>query len=188
MSDCSLGPSLLELRRRLAWEKKPLGEFFHASEDRQEIRDAVFGEITKHDFKVQATIMEKCKAMPHVKASRPKFFKYGWYFHFKYGMPPVISATDETLVTAASLGTKKEKLSFTNAIDDVMRQTRLAKDWRLDFLPARTDPCLQVVDYCAWAIQKKWETKGKETRSYDLIKDRITYEFELWKHGQTVYY
>ena len=42
MEDCQVGSALLDLRRTLAWEKAPLGEYFHASEDRQEIRDAVF--------------------------------------------------------------------------------------------------------------------------------------------------
>ncbi len=60
------------------------------------------------------------------------------------------------------------------------------KKWATDFWPSGADPCLQVADYCAWAIQRKWE-KG-DARSYDLIKDRITYEYDLWKKGEIHHY
>ena len=68
-----------------------------------------------------------------------------------------------------------------------MRQTVNPKAWAATFCLAATDPCVQIADYCAWAIQRKWEHK-KDERSYDLIKDRITYEFDLWAHGTQHYY
>ena len=52
--------------------------------------------------------------------------------------------------------------------------------------PAGTDPCLIVADYCAWAIQKKWEHNN--TLSYDLIKDRITFESDLCSLDKETYY
>ncbi len=55
-------------------------------------------------------------------------------------------------------------------------------------MPCHADPCLQVADYCAWAVQR-WESKDHwDVRSYDLIKDRITYEYELIKPGKKTYY
>ena len=36
------------------------------------------------------------------------------------------------------------------------------------FAPTMSDPCLQVADYLAWAVQRKYEL-GDE-RSYDLVK------------------
>jgi hypothetical protein len=47
--------------------------------------------------------------------------------------------------------------------------------------PSASDPCLWVADYCTWAIQRKWE-RG-DTRSDDLIKDRIRSEFDIWERG-----
>lgn len=183
---CQVGTDLLSLRRRLAWEGADLGDCFHACTDKQAVRDAVFETILPHKFTVQATVMEKSKAQPQVRESRPTFYKYGWYYHFRYGTGGLMLPNSEALITAASIGTKKERLSFTGAVDSVMRQTLRAKTWRTDFWPSGADPCLQVADYCAWAIQRKWE-RG-DARSYDLIKDRITYEYDLWAHGQTHYY
>jgi hypothetical protein len=48
------------------------------------------------------------------------------------------------------------------------------------------DPMLWVADYCAWAIQRKWETG--DTRSHKLIEEKISTEFDLWSVGQTHYY
>jgi len=69
-----------------------------------------------------------------------------------------------------------------------MKQTLRVKRWKTDFMPCAADPCLQVADYCAWAVQRKWESGGQDIRSYDLIKDRITYEYDLWGKGNTHYY
>lgn len=185
MRSCKIAHDLLELRRNLAWADVPLGDFFHASTDKQEVRDAVFEVICGHDFQVQATVMEKSKAQPQVRESRHRFYQYGWYYHFRYGTQPIISSTDTLLVTTATLGTKKERLSFTSAVKDVVNQT-VKCDWKTDFCPAAADPCLQVADYCAWAIQRKWEMQDE--RSYELIEDRITYEYEQFERGDRHYY
>lgn len=187
MIDCSVGDALIALRRKLAWSEEDLGEYFHACNDRQVVRDAVFAEILKHDFSVQATIMEKSKAQAQVRQSKARFYKYGWFYHFKHGASKLVGAETEALITTASLGTGKEKAAFKDAIADVMRQTLKAKAYRTDFCPAAADPCLQVADYCAWAIQRKWEDK-KDLRSYDLIKDRISYEYDLWAKGKDHHY
>jgi hypothetical protein len=186
MESCDVSHDLLKLRRALAWENGELRDHFHASAEKQTIRDAVFGTILQHDFTIQATIMEKCKAQPQTRTSDTRFYQYGWYYHFFHGMQTIARAYPEIHVTAASIGIKKERQTFKKAISAVMRQTIQGKTWSADVFPAGTDPCLQVADYCSWAIQKKWE-RGDD-RSYELIKDRITYEFDLWAHGTQKFY
>ena len=188
MNSCAVGDALARLRRDLAWAQKPLGDYFHASTDKQEVRDAVFSEICKHDFLIQSTVMEKTKAQPQVRATKPRFYKTGWYFHFKHGAPHKVQKTDELMVVTASLGTRKERTAFEEAVQDVLRQTVPGLPYKANFCPSAVDPCLSVVDYCAWAIQRKWESGNRDVRSYDLIKDRITYEYDLWRHGSTHYY
>jgi hypothetical protein len=189
MDDCAVGTALLDLRRRLAWEGAELGDYFHATADAQAVRDEVFNAITKFGFSIQATIMEKCKAQPQVRTSKPRFYQYGYFYHFKFGATAQLNNQSEALVTTASLGTRKERTAFESAVADVMRQTKRVKEWKADFMPCHADPCLQVADYCAWAIQRKWESKDHwDTRSYDLVKDRITYEYDLFKPGTKNYY
>jgi hypothetical protein len=57
--DCSLSHDLLHVRRELALGGEAERETLHATEDRQDIRDAVFAILAKHDFRVDATILEK---------------------------------------------------------------------------------------------------------------------------------
>jgi hypothetical protein len=186
MDDCSVGASLLALRRQLAWEGEVLGDYFHATTDRQAVRDRVYETILENDFSVQATIMEKSKAEPQARLAKSTFYQFGYFYHFKFGMKAVVPRDAELLVTTASLGSKRERAAFQDAVASVMRQTYRQTKWKADFMPCQADPCLQVADYCAWAIQRKWE-RGDD-RSYRLIQDRITYEYDLWSKGSTHYY
>ena len=185
MDSCHVADDLLNLRRQLAWDGFNLGDYFHATVDKQLVRDEVFKLITNHDFSVQATIMEKSKAQTQVRTSRARFYQYGWLYHFRYSTQSLLNGMPELMVMTASIGTKKERASFASAVKDAMRQT-INANYRTDFCPASTDPCLQVADYCAWALQRKWERN--DLRSYNLISDRITYEYDLWSHGDEHHY
>ncbi|WP_207264778.1 DUF3800 domain-containing protein [Desulfovibrio sp. Huiquan2017] len=186
MESCEIGDSLLALRRSLSWDNKPLNDFFHATCDKQVIRDAVYAEISKFDFSIQATIMEKRKAQPQTRVTEERFYKYGWYYHFMHSSGGYLDANDEIHVTVATIGTKKKRTAFEDAVRDVIRQKLYRHQWETSFWPCQTDPCLQVADYCTWAIQRKWEMG--DTRSYDLIKDKINYEYELFKRGTQLFY
>jgi hypothetical protein len=185
LTDLSVAADLVKLRRKMVWAGEEVSDFFHATTDKQTIRDQVYDVIRTHNVGIQATICEKAKAHPNVTRSKARFYKYPWYYQFKHAISPHIKPGDDLLVTAASIGTKKERTTFCNELNDVMSQTVKAK-WAVDFRPSHCDPCLQVADYCAWAIQRKWE-RG-DSRSYDLIAHQITYEYELWKKGKTLYY
>lgn len=186
MDDCSIGAALLDLRREMAWEGAALDDYFHASEDRQAIRDRVFHLLEKCRFTIQAAIMEKSKALPHIAKDASTFYQYGWFYHFKHGIRRELGLIDETLVTAASIGTKKERSVFRESVSSALRQTMPANAWKMEFILSSAEPCLQIADYCAWAIQRKYERN--DTRSYDLIRDRITYEYDLWARGTHHFY
>jgi Protein of unknown function (DUF3800) len=133
---------------------------------------------------------KKCKAQPQVRTTKDRFHQYAYSYHFKFGTTLELNKQSEALVTTASLGgSRKERIAFEEAVNDVMWQTKRVKACKTDFLPCHSDPCLQVADYCAWAIQRKWESEDKsDTRSYTIIKDRITYEYDLFAKGKQVFY
>jgi hypothetical protein len=184
--DDVIGNELLSLRRTLAWEGVDLPREFHATEDKQAVRDRVFEVIASHDFRIDATILDKPKAQPHVRADDQRFYKTAWFYHMRYVAPRIASQGDELLVIAASLGTKRKRESFIRGIEDVMRQVSPTTRVRTAFWPAAVEPCLQVADYCCWAIQRKWEES--DDRSYVLIKDKIWSEHDLFGVGRTNYY
>jgi hypothetical protein len=186
MRSCDLGHKLIDLRRRLAWKDAPLGDYFHASTDRQEIRNAVFAILAKEEFSIQATIMEKSKAQPQVRQNEQRFYQYGWHYHFQHSSDAYLNSQTTLMITVASIGTKRKRIDFEDAVRDVVRQKIPSQQWRTAFWPCQTDPCLQAADYCTCAIQRKWEKA--DSRSYDLIRDKINYEYELWARGTTHYY
>lgn len=181
-----LAEALFRLRHDLLREGLPVGDFFHATTDAQAVRDRVYAEILNHDFKFQTTICEKSKAQPQVTKDKARFYKYPWYYHFKHGIAPHIGKDDRLVVTAASIGTKKERATYVSALQDVVKQSAPDIPWVVDFRPSMACHLLQVADYCAWATQRMWEQK--DDRSSKLIATRQTYAYELWKHGTKHYY
>ena len=182
--DCDFGTEILELRRDLAWRGVSLDQVLHATTDAQAVRDEVYGVLAGMNFRVDATILEKRKTQPHLQTEE-SFYQMAWYLHFKYVAPRIVSAGDRLLLTAASLGTKKKRAGFHNAVQRVARQVTPAAH-QVAFWPYESDPCLQVADYCTWAIQRKWELN--DPRSHVLIAGKIRSEFEVFERGQLYYY
>lgn len=181
---CDVGERLLTLRRDLGWQGVHLDRVFHASEDPQAVRDRVFDILSDAEFRVDALVLEKCKAEPHLR-DLPALYKMAWYLLFKYVAPRVATKEDRLFVAAASLGTRAERAAFHQAIDDVVEQASPCRSHRVAFWPSESDPCLQVADYCTWAIQRKWERS--DSRSYNLIEDKIRSEYPAWRWGSKKY-
>jgi hypothetical protein len=185
IDDCAIGHEILRLRRELAWAGHDIHDAFHATEDLQAIRDEVFKLISQHGLRIDATIFEKAKVRPELHEGA-KFYEFAWYMHMKYVAPLVVSGKDELFVTGASLTTKKKQALLTTAIRGVVERSLKQGEVRTACWPAGTDPCLQVADYCCWAIQRKWE--GSDDRSHILIEDKIKSEFDIFRFGSNKYY
>lgn len=186
INDHSIEPELLELRRGLAWEGVALSGGFHATTDKQRVRNRVFDILRRHDFRIDTTILDKRKAEPQIRSTDLQFYKQAWFHHMQYVAPRVVSSQDELLVVAASIGNKREQNAYLSAIQDVLNQTSPTNATRAEMWGADSDPCLQVADYCSWAIQRKWERS--DLRSYQLVQDKIESEFDLFQPESTVYY
>ena len=186
LPDCSLGQEVLDLRRQLAWEGHGLETEFHATEDKQAVRDRVFALLATRDFRIDATILEKSKAKPTIRVTDERFYQLAWYLHMKYVAPLVIGANDEVLVIGASIGTRRQRSGFRSAVSDVARQVLPTARFQVASWSAASDPCLQVADYCAWALQRKWERA--DDRSYRLIAPQIRTEFDAFAIGMVHYY
>lgn len=187
---CDVGHELLRLRRDLLWDGVELPDgLFHATRDPPFVRERVFEELNTFDFEIYAQVLEKSKAQPQVRESKHRFYKHAWYYLFRHTMPRIVtSLEDELMVTTVSIGVKKGQADFSEAVRDVLQQTQRvdAGSWRASFVPAISDPCLQAADYCTWAIQRKWE-KG-DCSSYERIRSKVRYEYDLWGRGSKHFY
>jgi Protein of unknown function (DUF3800) len=184
--DCTLAHELLSIRRQLCAAGEPDRDKLHATSDKQETRDRVFAVLAKHNFRVDATILEKCKAQPQTRTDDPTFYQYAWYYHFKHVAPVYLKDVDKMLITTAALGSKRTRAAFKLAVNNTVQQLVSREKWEVSFIESSKDPLLWAADYCAWAIQRKWEIG--DTRSHVLIDTKIKTEFDLWRFGKVRYY
>ena len=185
IDDHSIESELLELRRELAWDGIDLTKGFHANNDSWRVRERVFNILSKHSFRVDATILEKRKAHPGIRPET-RFYQYAWFFHMNGVVSQIVSPSDELFVISSSIGAGKKRTAFYKAVSDVVEQTSPTSDHMSVMWPAESTPCLQIADYCSWAIYRKWERA--DNRFYDLIRDKIETEFDLFGRGNIHYY
>lgn len=186
LADTSIESDLLKLRRDLSWGGEDFKGGFHATDDQYAVRSAVFGILANHSLRVDATIFEKSKTRPHVAANEDYFYKLAWYSHLKHIAKPIIAPHSELFVVAASLGVKAKRTTLHNAVRDVVQQTASGVVYRTACWSCDSDPCLQVADYCCWAINRKWE-HGDDTW-YKLIQPKIATEYDYFQYGSTHHY
>ena len=90
------------------------------------------------------------------------------------------------MITAAALGSKRTKAEFKQAVNNTVQQVAPRSQWEIAFMESAEDPMLWAADYCAWAIQRKWELG--DARSYSLIEGKIRSEYDLFRTGKVEYY
>lgn len=186
MTNSDIGQELLQLRRDLLMEGHGERHMLHASADPRPVRQRVYAILQRHQFRIDATIFEKAKAQPQTRVDEPTFYQYAWYYHLKYVLPRIVRRGDRILITGAALNTRKSKVAFKQAINNSAQQLLQPGQWEVTFLQSAEDPCLWVADYCAWAIQRKWELQQLDV--HNLIRPAITSEYDLWARGTTFYY
>jgi hypothetical protein len=77
--------------------------------------------------------------------------------------------------------------AFTTSLDRRMKRRALAWASEATLWFRRIRPrMLQVADYCAWAVFRKWE-HGKPD-FFEHIKYKVKSEFDLWKYGGALQY
>ncbi len=182
-----LRQEMASLRDELAWRHQGLDSAFHATTDAYDVRNEVFSLLERLNFRFDITLFEKSKAMPRVRPDAATAFRYAWYFHLKYLAPRVFVRGDQVLVVAASLGTRRERKAFRTAIEDVMTQCVNYRVKRtLAFWRDESDFGLQAVDYCTWAVMRKYE-RGDD-QHYNQIREKIGTEFDLFATGTKHWY
>lgn len=184
--DHKLGDQLTELRRRLAAEGTYLDkDQFHATEDEEAVRRSVFEILSKSPVRVDATVFEKSKANPAVRADGVTFFQFAWKHHLTFVSKYVFAGNDDVRLFMASYGSRKDRARIRVALEAAVQKTGL-KTKCTALWSSSSDPCLQVADYYAWAIQRKLERGDR--RYYDLIRHHIRSEYDIFRRSERRYY
>lgn len=189
----SIGSSLLELRYKLlpnysggrALEKNG---YFHAAEDAQAVRDAVFSTIMKNgkDMRLDAVIAQKNKANPRFHIQQLELYQKMGEALLKYTFNRAVWGNYEHVVLVFSSLFDKKKRGILKQTFKALIKNLAAKPYSLYFHDSKFDLCNQAVDYFGWAIYRKWESLDE--RSYTLIKGLVKSEFSIFNRGKTEYY
>jgi hypothetical protein len=164
-------------------------EYFHASNDRQFVRDRVFERIRDDlgRLRVDSLIVEKAKTAPSlrpVKRFYPRMLGYLLRYVLreigKWGCRKVIVYTDAIPVKKKRRAVEKAtKLELARFIGKEQEYVVLHHD-------SKSNPYLQAIDYVNWAIYRKWDSGDR--RSYDLVSGAIESEFDIFRQGTRYYY
>jgi hypothetical protein len=177
---------LLDLKYDLL-EQDREDEYFHATEDRQEVRNKVFQVLSGdlRSFEIHSVIVEKSKAHPNIRDVEtiyPRMLNWLMQYIF-YGAN--LRGDAEAIVITDIIPVNKKRDAVEKSIHQSLNSTGKLKH---SIFHHASKSCLglQVVDYCNWAIFRKWN--NGDTRSYELIKDSIKSEFDIFKSGKRSYY
>ncbi len=152
-------------------------EYFHASEDRQAVRDSVFGIIDNHldHTQLDCLIIEKSH-VPSSLQDEEHFYPQA----LGDLLAEVVKTRDldifkQVIVFTDRLPVHKKRRAIEKAIKKVLA-VRLPKDAKYKILhhSSRSNHDLQIVDYCNWTIYRKHVTG--DLRSYEVIKRAIRTE------------
>jgi len=164
-------------------------EYFHATEDKQSVRDQVFGIIQRYlpNLRIDSLIVEKSKAGPALYDVL-HFYPLMLGYLLRYPIENhSLKGIDEVVVITDNIPVQKKRKAVEKAVKMTLRKMLPAAiRFRIMHHASKSTFGLQVADYCNWAVYRKWESG--DTRSYDLIKAQIMSEFEIFRKGETHYY
>jgi len=165
-------------------------EYFHASEDRQIVRDEVFKIITSNlkGFSIDSVIVEKAKVQP-VKRGLADFYLYTMGNLLKHLIENKnLNEYCGIIIITDSLPVNKLRKSVEKAIQTSVSHILklIQKQYYIFHHDSKSSGGLQIADYCNWAIYRKWDRL--DNRSYDLISDAIRTEKDIMKDENECYY
>lgn len=172
----ALSDSLTRLRYELLAGGVGL-RYFHATENKQEVRNRVFEILSSvGGFDFDCTVIEKGKVGPMLDDPARFYVRFSGellrhvFRRYFASDEHIVIITDRIPMGSRRKGIEKAfKVHISRYLDG--RPYTLVHD------VSASHPCLQAVDYCMWAVHRKW--RDGDMRSYDLIRRFIRSEIEI---------
>ena len=170
--------------------------YFHASEDKQAVRNDAFKILREIDcYDIDSIIVEKCKANPSIRDVVSLYRKvYGILLQYVFRR---YSKVDKILIFLDEAPNQKKKHAIEKGIKETLSELlgkdKIGKDitYHMTHLPSVFSYGLQAADYCCWALKKKWgdwENKS-DIRPYNEIAHRVKSQLDIFERGDgTKYY
>lgn len=176
---------LSDLRYRLIASGVEI-ESFHATEDKQVVRDQVYQIIkTVGGFEFDAVVIEKRKVNP-VLYDAARFYPQFANYLLRYIFARYPDPNERIVVITDRIPLRKKKGAIEKAFKGYIRQNLGRRPFTILHHPASSHACLQAADYCTWAIYRKW--KDGELRPYNEIRSFVRSDFDILARGTEYFY
>ena len=163
-------------------------EYFHATEDRQWVRNGVFSIISDCDHLAMHTvIIEKTRLNPALYDMR-KFYPFACRHLFADIFAHELSSLfDHVILFMDNIPVRRVRQATLKGIKGNLKGY-LSPGQRYDILmhASKSHPYLQIVDYLSWAVYVKW-TRA-ERRPWNDISHLIQTEREVLRDSKSRYY
>ena len=163
-------------------------EYFHATEDRQAVRNRVFEAIGGHldELRAYSVIIRKNRTNPSLRAPHVLYRRtFEWLV--RYACPRAASPGDHIVAVTDQIPIDRNRAAFEKALKPYLKQHLPAgASYDLFHHQSKADMNLQVADYISWAVYRKWN--AGDLRSYELIRECVRSEGDLFRDGDTEYY
>jgi len=160
-------------------------ERFHACEDVQAVRNRVFGIISAlTGYAIHSIIVRKNRV-------NPVLHKYGVYsIAYRTLLRYLIGSwkLDRVCIVVDTVPDQSHQVTLKSTLKARTTEIMNARGipFSIDHHTSCSHALLQVADYCAWAIYRKWA--NNDVRSYAHIQGRIRNEYDIFANGDTNYY
>ena len=155
-ADCSeLFVDFFHLKHRIAVMGHDIKEF-HATEDKQEVRNQVYDLIAKHCvhrcLRIHAIVVQKNKTSPSIRVE-PVFYARMLRILLRSVFEGrSAEGVKQIVVWAARIGTRKKRATFEKEVKTYLAHQLTARPpYRILIHSSASHPMLQVADYCTAA-------------------------------------
>jgi len=191
---------LVKLRYKLLSEGVDQ-EYFHATEDKQIVRDEVYEFLStiNNTYEVHSVIARKNKANPvlykesYMKGSRliERVTGLGLYKKLcenllQYVFKGKSNKVDKIVIVLGSLFVGDKGKTLLQTLKHFIKTNFSGIPFEIYSHPTCADLNCQLADYCCWAIAVKAD-RG-EKRPYEIIKSQVKSVFDIFKNGDKEYY
>lgn len=183
-----LTDKISELRYRLHASGRCL-ERFHACTDHPGVRKQLFDVLEEStSFEVHSVVVRKNRVNPSLYPHGIYCIAYRTMLKYLAGSGPFRRKIDSLHMIVDTVPAKKQHQALKGSLTDKALEALGPHGfpYTIHHHSSGSHALLQVSDYCAWAIQRKW-SMGCEF-GYSKIKSKIRNEFDIYASGGRDYY
>lgn len=176
-------------------------EYFHATEDKQFVRDQVYSFLStiENTYEIHSVVARKNKTNPSLykelykKGDRliERITGLGLYKKLcenllSYVFKGKTGKVNKIVIVLGSLFAGDKKKTLLKTLKHFLKNNFKGVPFEIYCHTSCSDLNYQLADYCCWAISVK-ESRA-ENRPYDIIKGQIKSVFDIFKNGDKEYY